>query len=909
MPSRNTIEIVINATDNASGVFNKIGDSTQTIGKTIGTALVGGLAVASVAIAGFAAKGISEFTTFQQGMQEVFSLMPGMSQDAMDKMSDQVKVLSERFGVLPEKTIPAFYEALSAGIPADNVFAFVETANKAAIAGVTDLDTAVSGISSVINAYGAEIIDATKASDIMFTAVKLGKTTFEELSRSLYNVTPTASALGVTFEDVSAQLAAITAVGVPTSVATTQMRQLFIELSKAGGKASDTFKELSGKTFKDFIAEGYSTQDALKLLEKHASSTGVGINDLFSSVEAGAAALALTGQNSDRYTDFLSQMQTAAGSTQTAFETMSDTIQFQANRLQAKLSVFFINLGSKFAPLVKQAFEDVGDVVSAFTLLLDDSFDASSVTDFLGEINPALRPFVKLIFDVGFELKRVTNIISRFFKGVAGGVPFLDNLKAVMYSLFPKSTADAINVIINGLNSLWMAVKPIIDGIIKWVSENVELKDVLIAIGIAISSVLIPAIVALATPIAIFGAMIGAVTLLRKAWETDFLGIQTFVIEKLIPALQMLADWFINDALPKVIDFVQNVAIPALQMFVNWLSGIWESVRPHLENLANWFINDALPAIVSFISNVVIPGIANFIGLLIGIWNTVKPHLENLYKWFVTEALPAIVNFIQTTVIPGVQKFIDLLAGIWNTVSPILSQIFDWFVTTAMPAIVNFINNTVIPAVQGFIDILIGIWNTVSPILGDLLNWFITEGLPLAVNFINNTVIPAIQGIIDILKGIWESVQPGLNALKEGMNTIFTWIKTNIIDPIAQRIQEFIQTLQNLGLIAGNTQSTINNAVANAATNPSRAVTNPSDLFGYANGLTYAPRRMPIIIHPGEGVLTKEQNQDYLSGQNQNNKPSVVIENVNIGSIQNQNDANDKARMFVNGLRAQGIEI
>ena len=44
---------------------------------------------------------------------------------------------------------------------------------------------------------------------------------------------------------------------------TTQLRNMFVELSKEGGKTSELFKELSGKSFRDFIAEGNNVQDAL----------------------------------------------------------------------------------------------------------------------------------------------------------------------------------------------------------------------------------------------------------------------------------------------------------------------------------------------------------------------------------------------------------------------------------------------------------------------------------------------------------------------------------------------------------------------------------------------------------------------------------------------------------------------
>lgn len=60
----------------------------------------------------------------------------------------------------------------------------------AAVGGVTELETAVDGITSVVNAYGDDVLSAAEASDLMFTAVKLGKTDFTQLSASLFNVIP-----------------------------------------------------------------------------------------------------------------------------------------------------------------------------------------------------------------------------------------------------------------------------------------------------------------------------------------------------------------------------------------------------------------------------------------------------------------------------------------------------------------------------------------------------------------------------------------------------------------------------------------------------------------------------------------------------------------------------------------------
>jgi len=332
------------------GKLQNIGSGLTSTGKSLT------MGVTAPIIAGVATIGklTNEAIGFEQQMNEVFTLMPGATKKSMGKMSADVLQFAKDMGVIPSEVAPALYQAISAGVPADNVFTFLETANKAAIGGVTDLETAVDGITTVVNSYGAEVMDAGKASDLMFTAVRLGKTTFGELSASLFNVLPSASSLGVSFEEVSAAMSTMTAQGVPTSVATTQMRQLLVELSKEGGKAAGVFQGLAGQSFKDFVAAGGDVSGALAIMTEHANSTGVGVNDLFGSVEAGNAALQLSGENAAMYNAHLGEMQTVVGATDAAFETMEQGVGRQMEKLRAEFAATMIEIGDKFLPVITE---------------------------------------------------------------------------------------------------------------------------------------------------------------------------------------------------------------------------------------------------------------------------------------------------------------------------------------------------------------------------------------------------------------------------------------------------------------------------------------------------------------------------------------------------------------------------
>lgn len=422
--------------------------STAKAGNKAGIALAGAMA-GGFAVAG---KGLFASVDFDAQMREVFTLLPGITADAMSQMSAQVKGFATDFGVLPNEVVPALYQSLSAGVPQDNVFEFLETAQQAAKGGATDLTTAVDGITSATNAFAASGLSATEASDLMFTAVKLGKTDFEQLSNSLFNVAPTAAALGVQFGDVTAALAAMTAQGVPTSVATTQMRQLFVELSKTGSKTATVFEDAAGKSFQEFIAAGGNTADALAVLEGAAAESGVSISDLFGSVEAGAAALSLTGANTDSFRNALAEMDEAGGATATAFDTMNGGLRPLIDRFKAFGQVALIWLGDKAVPAIEAVIELVQRNMPQIRAVVD-------------QVREAFRRVGEVLGTVGRWISENRAPVAAFV-GVLAGFLIIKTITGAVLALNAALMANPAVLIAVGIAALTAAV--------VWAYQNVE---------------------------------------------------------------------------------------------------------------------------------------------------------------------------------------------------------------------------------------------------------------------------------------------------------------------------------------------------------------------------------------------------------------------------------------------------
>lgn len=433
--------------------FNKIGKAFSNFGSLATKSLTVPI-VASTTAMGLASKKAIEF---DNGMREVLTLLPELGNESFEKLKNQALSFSKDIGKAPEETVKALYQALSAGIPRENVFEFLKTAGEASIAGVSDLKTSVDGLTSVTNAYGSEILNAQKASDIMFQTVKLGKTDFKQLSNSLFNVIPIASAIGVQFEDIGAAIAAMTAQGVPTSVATTQIRQSLVELNKEGSVAYETFKQISGESFKDFIAGGGNLQEALQMMSDYAEKTGKEVTSMFSSVEAGNAVLALSGKNASKFKDYLDQVRNSVGATSEAFKKIDDGAARQFERLKAELSALVIELGNNALPLINESFIPL--FRDTLVPIIDDAIKTiSSLIKAFNNLPAPLQATTVGIIGITAGLGPALQGIGSLRKSFVETKKIINDFKGAIGSLKTSaSSIQALSTVWKGFNTVVLA--------------------------------------------------------------------------------------------------------------------------------------------------------------------------------------------------------------------------------------------------------------------------------------------------------------------------------------------------------------------------------------------------------------------------------------------------------------------
>ena len=166
---------------------------------------------------------------------------------------------------------------------------------------------------------------------------------------------------------------------------------------------------------------------------------------------------------------------------------------------------------------------------------------------------------------------------SAFFDSLAEGQSPLDALRNALATFLPPEALAAFDNIVAKAEEFWAAIRPIVDAVVDWVTNNVNLNDVLIALGVAIGvaiAALAPAAGTFLEIVGVFLAVVAAVSLLRTAWENDFLGIRTALESAwaaIQPALQAAWLWL-------------QTTIPAA---LEWLRSQWETVWDAVQQVVN----------------------------------------------------------------------------------------------------------------------------------------------------------------------------------------------------------------------------------------------------------------------------------------------------------------------------------
>ncbi len=863
MSAGELIVSIIGDMSKLSGVFQQVqsdidnfGSKMTSIGSSlssVGTGMTAGI-TAPILAAGAGIGVVSkEAVDFQKGITQVYTLLPDASAESMGKMSQDVLNFSKDMHVTTDQVIPALYDAIGSGVPENNVFSFLEIAQKGAVGAASDVGTAVDTLTSITNAYGQENLKAADASDILFTGINVGKMSYDELRASLYEVVPTAASLKVSFSDITAALAAMTAQGTPTTVATAQLRQLLVELSKEGTGASETFKEIAGKSFPQFIAEGGTLQQAIQLLgdgftktspqaeelqkkiyELADPTSGLAkefealsgksfkdfqreggtaqqalemmglkfddangrLSDMFGSIEAGNAILNLTGQGAGIFNNALKEMENSAGATDRAYAKMSETAAASLDGINADLQAAAVEMGEKFLPIIQDTIVPL-------------------VTDTL---IPTLEVAVDIIGTVAEAFNKLPQPIK---VGIIAFVAFLAALGPIL--IVAGSIVSAIGTLAAAFGS-----GGALAGAISFISGTL-LPALSAGFGVIIYTVipiLIELLGALISPIGLVAVALGAFAL---AWKNNWFDIQgkaaaavQFISKQwddLKQATSKIGPAFseAKDKLSGVFNDIKNIASTAFQ-------GVLAAITEKMNAIKNYLSGINLSSVAAIIWNTFIIGLtAVLLGpyvLIVGAINTVKSFLSGIN---ISSQGQAIWN----TFLNGLKAVIQ---GPYNAILAAINAIKSFLSGTNFSSLGQAIWNTFLAGVKA---VILGPYNAILAAINAIKSFLSSTNFSPLAQVIWNTFLSGLKAVI---QGPYNAILAAINAIKSFLSGT------------------------NISSHGQNIWNTFTNGVKAVISNPYNAITGAiNTIKSYLSGVNLSSAGAAIINSLKDGVDSKIQ--------------------------------------------------
>ena len=430
-------------------------------GKSLGSALVGSLTkvVAAAGIGKMLGSAFTGGTALESAMAKVGTIAD-TAKVPLESLSSQVLQVSGDMHIGANEISEAAYQAISAGQDTGNAVAFAGKASMLAKAGFTSSASAVDILTTALNAYGKGADEVGHVSDVLLTTQNLGKTSVDELAGSMGRVIPLAAAYNVSLENLSSGLAIMTANGIATAEASTYTKSMLNELGDTGSTVGKILQQQTGKSFAELNADGKSLGDVLQILYDKVGGNATEFAGLWSSVEAGTGALSLASSGADKFNGVLQQMQADSNLTQTAYDTMTDTMAYKLDGVKTNAQ----NLGTALFDAVSGRLGEGVALAGGYLQTLSESVQQNGIA---GLAQGLAAVFTDLTTNVGPQLLQTgIALLGKLGEGLVTGIPqLLAQALPVVADLASGLRENAGQLVDAGIQFILNVATVLIDGL------------------------------------------------------------------------------------------------------------------------------------------------------------------------------------------------------------------------------------------------------------------------------------------------------------------------------------------------------------------------------------------------------------------------------------------------------------
>lgn len=614
-----------------SSLATNIGNKMQTAGKKIegvGKALAPISAIAGATL-GASVKSASDFT---DAMAKVSTLVD-TSKVSVDDLSKVFLDLSNASGKSATELAEAGYQALSASVPVEKLGQFTKTATDLAKVGFTDTSTAVDVLTTAINAYGMETEDAEAIANKLVKTQNRGKTTVNELASSMGKIIPTASAMNVDIDNLTAGYVVLTKQGIATAESTTYMNSMLNELGDSGTTVGGILKEETGMSFQELMANGDSLGHVLATIYARSLEDGVAFNELWGSAEAGKSALALINYGADEFEVELEALQEDTNELGDGLEKLN-TPSAKVHKSLNQIKNSGIQLGTAFLTAVAPVLDKVSAGIEKATTWFN-SLDEGTKQNIA----------TMLLFVAG--LAPVLIGIGKFITLAGSVITAIGTIKTAITGV--GTVLSGLGVAVNPIGLIIGAIALLAVGFVYLWNTSESFRNFWINLWNVISSTVI--------------SIVNSV----KSWLADAWNVIKNTAVNVWNSLKSGVTNIINGLRSTITNVINNIR--------NTMTNVWNSIKSTITNIVNG-IKSTVTSVWNSIKSSVTNTVNSIKSTVSSVWNSIKSTVTNVMNGIKTTITTA-WNNAKTTVTTAVNGIKTSVSSALNSASSTVSSIFS----------------------------------------------------------------------------------------------------------------------------------------------------------------------------------------------------------------------------------------
>lgn len=455
----------------ASNSLKKFGAQAKRIGGNITRNVTLPFAAAGAA-------GVKMATDLETSFSKIENLV-GITGKALDDFKNSVKGVSAATGQSQQALSEALFTVASAGLRGAEATEVLERSAKASAIGLGDTQQIAQALTGVLQAYSKEGLTAAEATDTLTAIVREGNLEAESLAPTLGRIVGIGSQLGISFQELGANIATFTRLGVPAEEAVVGLRGVmtsFLKPTQDAEKALATIG-LTSEDLRNKVGEE-GLQSTLAFLTESFKGNDEALVSVFGNVRALSTVLGTAGAQGEAYADVLNNISNSTGIVDDGFKNVSQTSGFKFQQTLNSLRNAGIELGAALLPMVTKIAQFITKAINSFRDLSTETKTAIlTLTAIVAASGPIMTGIGMISAVIGALLSPVGLVVGAIVLLIGLTIKFWDEIRPVLVKtinyfidLYNESTLfrGVIQYSITSFKNLWTIAKAVFGGLLDY---------------------------------------------------------------------------------------------------------------------------------------------------------------------------------------------------------------------------------------------------------------------------------------------------------------------------------------------------------------------------------------------------------------------------------------------------------